>query len=125
MRDLGKVKKSLNDLDRILKYFKSKASDSNPFIAPALAKVFEVTFEYAWKALKDHVNESGLEAFSPRDVIKAAGQMGAIESVEAWLGFLEDRNLSVHDYIGVDEESFQKNIRDFARELKILVKKLE
>jgi nucleotidyltransferase substrate binding protein (TIGR01987 family) len=111
MVDQDKFQKSIETLKQALKYEKKSLHDD--VFAAAIAKCFESCFEYAWKILKQKVIEHGLEAYSPREAIKSAGQLGLINNVEAWLEFLEDRNLSVHDYIGVHEEEYLKTIKSF------------
>ena len=123
MTDLSKLKKSLQNLEHALKIFEKEKK--NPLHSAAVSKLFEVCFEYTWKTLKSHIQRSGLEAYSPRDVIKAAGQTHIIENVEKWLEFLEDRNLSVHDYIGIDDKDYLKSIQDFSVDLKVVLKRLE
>lgn len=60
----------------------------------------------------------GLEVYSPKEVIKQAGRLGWINDVEKWLDFLEDRNLAVHDYLGVSEADYLKTIENFLQEVK-------
>ncbi len=120
MRDLKKLKQVLKHLEDALK----KDAKNNPLIQAGISKLFEVCFEYTWKAMKENIQSTGLEAFSPRDVIKSAGQTGLISNVELWLSFLEDRNLSVHDYIGIEDKVYLQNIHVFVKELKRVLPKL-
>lgn len=50
------------------------------------------------KSLKAYAEESGVEAFSPRDSFRAAFQLGVIQKSPEWLRMLEDRNLTSHTY---------------------------
>ncbi|OGJ62149.1 hypothetical protein A3A67_05410 [Candidatus Peribacteria bacterium RIFCSPLOWO2_01_FULL_51_18] len=68
----------------------------------ALIQAFELTFELAWKLLKDELAMQGQVIPSPRDVIKQAFQNRAIANGEAWLRALQDRNNTTHIY---DEET--------------------
>lgn len=43
-----------------------------------------------------------------------------IDNVELWLDFLEDRNLAVHDYLGIMDEDYLKSIKKFMSEVKKL-----
>lgn len=121
MADTQKLASTLETLKKALKQ-KAKA---DPVIAAGIAKCFETAFEYAWKFMKQTVNENGLEAYSPRDAIKAAGKTNLIEDVDLWLGFLEDRNLSVHDYIGISNEEYLRTIRQFLVEAQKLLSKAD
>jgi uncharacterized protein with HEPN domain len=40
--------------------------------------------------------------------------------VQKWLDFLEDRNLAVHDYLGISDEDYIKMIKEFLIEVKKL-----
>ena len=59
---------------------------------------FEFTFELAWKLMKTILETEGLEAISPKNVIREGATIGLIDDPQKWFGFLENRNLSVHTY---------------------------
>lgn len=87
----------------------------------ALAKAFESTFEYVWKAFKRQADEAGLETYSPRDALKAAAQLGTIADLDHWNRFLNARNLSVHDYIGMDDGDTVSLVQEFTDEVRKLL----
>ncbi|MBI2068237.1 MAG: nucleotidyltransferase substrate binding protein [Deltaproteobacteria bacterium] len=117
-----KLKDAIQKLDHALSFLKETKKDS--LYAAAISKSFEVCLEYAWKDLKRRIIEEGIEVYSPKEVIKQAGRLGMIGDVEKWLDFLEDRNLAVHDYLGISDEEYLKTIQDFLPEVKkIVVKK--
>ena len=118
MKLAKKFKQSRADLEHALTFVEKIKEDA--FYYSGIVKSFEVCFEYAWKYLKEIIFNKGLEAFSPRDIIKVAGQANVIDNVEKWLQFLEDRNLSVHDYLGISEEDYLKTISEFSNEAKKL-----
>ena len=60
-----------------------------------------MTFELAWKCLKDYLEMQGLDPKYPRDTIKTAVQNNMIDNGEVWLKALTDRNMTVRTY---DEE---------------------
>lgn len=60
-----------------------------------MIQFFEMTFELAWKLLKDYQEEEGFIVKSPRDAIKQAFQYQLISDGQAWLQALQDRNLTV------------------------------
>jgi nucleotidyltransferase substrate binding protein (TIGR01987 family) len=64
----------------------------------ALSCFFEMSFELAWKMLKDYLEEEGFTVVSPRDAIKQAFQAGLLEDGHVWIEALKDRNLTVHTY---------------------------
>ena len=63
-----------------------------------IIQFYEMTFELAWKVMKDYLENSGYIIKSPRDAIKQAFQMGIIENGHIWIDALEDRNLTTHTY---------------------------
>jgi nucleotidyltransferase substrate binding protein (TIGR01987 family) len=121
MAEREKLADAVEKLARALTFEKKAKSD--PFYSAGLAKSFEICFEYAWKHFRRAAAEHGLDAFSPRDAIKTAGRLGLIGDVEAWLGYLEDRNLSIHDYLGVSDQDYLKTIKSFYLSAKELLSK--
>ncbi len=64
-----------------------------------LIQFFEITFELAWKMLKDYLEEQGFtEVKSPRAVLKQAFEVELIGDGHQWLQGLQDRNLTAHTY---------------------------
>lgn len=59
---------------------------------------YEMAFELAWKMLKDYLESEGLNAQSPREVLKTAYQYEVIINGHEWLDALDDRNLTAHTY---------------------------
>lgn len=116
--DDDKFKSAIKDLAHALSFEKRGKSDA--FFYAGIAKQFEVCFEYAWKSLRARARNEGLTVHSPREAIKMAGKLGIIDDVELWLAFLQDRNLAVHDYIGVEDEGYLKTIKTFMKEVKKL-----
>ncbi len=70
-----------------------------------LIQFYEMSFELAWKLLKDYLYEQGFNINSPREAIKQAYQSEVIDNGQEWIDALEDRNLTAHTY---DEETAQK-----------------
>lgn len=87
----------------------------------ALAKAFESTFEYVWKHLKHEADQAGFEAYSPRDALKFAAQLKMINDLELWNQFLNARNLSVHDYVGMDDATVLQLVHQFHDEVNRLI----
>lgn len=67
-----------------------------------LIQFYEMTFELAWKTIKDFNESECLITKSPRDAIKQAIQMEIIQDGHAWMDAIQDRNLTAHIY---DEET--------------------
>ena len=77
-----------------------------------LIQMFELTFERAWKTLKDKLEYDGLKATSPRDTLKIAFQNGYIQNGELWIEALDNRNLLAHTY----DEAKSNEAKDLIRE---------
>jgi nucleotidyltransferase substrate binding protein (TIGR01987 family) len=76
-----------------------------------LIQFFEMSFELAWKLLKDYLETEGFTVISPRDTLKQAFQAGYIEDGHAWLDALQDRNLTAHTYDEATAKAVEKQIR--------------
>lgn len=64
----------------------------------ALIQSFEISFELAWKVMKDYLESEGFLPKSPRETIKTAYQADLINKAQIWMDALVDRNLTVHTY---------------------------
>jgi len=80
-------------LERTLQINKPSEAEKGGII-----QFYEMAFELAWKMLKDYLEAEGLNAQSPREVLKKAFQHEFIENGHEWIDALEDRNLTVHTY---------------------------
>lgn len=98
-----------------------QAGPENPLRLAALAKAFESTFEHVWKHFRREADQAGLEAYSPRDAIKSAAQLRLIDDLELWNQFLNARNLSVHDYVGMDDATALQLVREFRQQVQRLL----
>ena len=85
-----------------------------------------MTFELAWKVLKDYLESEGYIVKSPRETIKQAFQIGLINDGHIWMEALTVRDLTTHNY---DENLVNKLISDtiniYFPELKLLHERLE
>lgn len=87
-------------------------SDPSDAERAGLIQFFEMSFELAWKVLKDYLEEEGFRVISPRDAVKQAFQAGLIVDGHTWLEALKDRNLTVHTYEEKIAIAVEKKIRD-------------
>ena len=76
-----------------------------------LIQMFEVTFELAWKTLKDKLEHDGLKSNSPRETLKIAFQNSYIQNGDVWIDALDNRNLLAHTY----DEAKSNEARDLIR----------
>lgn len=63
-----------------------------------IIQFYEMTFELAWKLMKDYLEQLGYTVNSPRDAIKQAFQVGILDDGQLWIDALSDRNLTTHTY---------------------------
>ena len=77
-----------------------------------LIQFFEMSFELAWKVLKDYLEEEGFNVASPREAVKQAFQAGLIREGHVWMEALKDRNLTVHTYEEKIAIAVERKIRD-------------
>ncbi len=98
MRRFQSYKNSLKSL--------SEARDrdmSDSFVLSGTSAKFSITFDLAWKTMKDILIEyyaiTDFVAGSPREVLKKAFQVGMITG-DVWMQMLEVRNRLTHDYDG-------------------------
>lgn len=70
----------------------------NELIQMALVKAFEMTFELAWKTMKDYLRYNGIDVKLPREVIKQAFANDIIVYGQLWIEMLENRNVMAHVY---------------------------
>lgn len=98
----------------------SKAKDqdeSNVFILSGIIMIFNLTFDLAWKVLREVLKEEfGIIDFpsgSPKETLKKAASVDLISS-ENWLDMLVDRNDLTHDYdYELAKEKYDKIINSY------------
>ena len=74
-----------------------------------MIQFFEISFELAWKVMKDYLEAHEIVVKSPRETIKQAYQIGLIDDGYIWMDALSDRNLTLHTY---DEAIAKKMVDD-------------
>ncbi len=78
-----------------------------------IIQFFEMTFELAWKVLKDYLETQGFaDLNSPRAVLKKAYEVELIADGHDWLQILRDRNLMTHTYDEATAVAVEQLIRD-------------
>ncbi|MCR6109470.1 nucleotidyltransferase substrate binding protein [Bacillus sp. A301a_S52] len=103
----------------------SQKEVNNELERAGVIQFFEMTFELAWKVLKDYLESQGFIVKSPRETIKRAFQIELIDDGHIWLDALAKRNLTTHTY---DDALAEKLLQDITHlylpELTILYEKL-
>jgi len=93
---------------QLLRQYKDKGADSELERAGVI-QFFEMSFELAWKLMKDYLESQQLYVNSPREAIKQSFQIGLIDNGHVWIDALSDRNRTVHTY---DENLAKQMIKD-------------
>ncbi len=105
------------------------ANIDDKFVLPATVQNYNLTFDLAWKVLKELVTkEFGLTDFaagSPRETLKSAYSVGLIKD-DRWMDMLRVRNTLAHDYDGqVALRYFKDIVGDYYVLLETMVRDVE
>lgn len=117
------LKKSLDNL------LKAKNEDkSNILVLSGTIMIFNLTFDLAWKVIREVLKEEfGIIDFpsgSPKETLKRAASVDLIQS-EIWLDMLNDRNDLTHIYDSdLANEKFDKIIDSYIPIFEIFVNKI-
>ena len=103
---LENYKKSVSNLDETLECIKQNGL--NKIYTMALVQAFEISFELAWKTMKDYLEYNGIKTDTPRETIKAAFSSNLIKDGQNWIEMMEARNKTSHTY----KENFAKQLAD-------------
>lgn len=110
---------------RLLEKYSGK-SELSELEEAGIIQFFEMTFELAWKVLKDYLEYDGFIVKSPRETIKQSFQNDLINDGHIWLEALLNRNLTTHTY---DENVAKKMVNEIVNsyfpELKAMHDKLQ
>lgn len=85
--------------------------ESNSLAVDGTIQRFEFTFELAWKCTMKLLAFHGIQARSPRMVIKEAYKLGIIDDGDGWLVMLEDRNKTAHLYDELQAKMIYETIK--------------
>jgi nucleotidyltransferase substrate binding protein (TIGR01987 family) len=94
----------LHNFNKAMKHLDDALKIEHPDLLQkaGIIQLFEMSFELAWKMIKDFLEEQGFQDVkSPRAALKKAFEVGLITQGHQWMQLLEDRNLTAHTY---DEE---------------------
>jgi len=94
-----RVKRFLDDFEKALKNLRIAAEQSiDDLDIDGAIKRFELCYELSWKLIKEYLADKGIICNNPRGSFKNAFSNKLIDSEEAWLKMIEDRNYLVHTY---------------------------
>jgi len=103
-----------DNFDRSLQLLEKQAQRPDPADENigATLHFYEMTFELAWKLLKDLLDSEGIIVRSPRETLKTAFALGYISDDALWLEMLDARNAISHAYDRSAAESLFQQIRE-------------
>lgn len=116
---VGNLESALERLEEALRQPKDE------FIRDSAIQRFESTFELLWKCFQAACRDAGLTAYSPRDSMRGAFQLGLIEDDPVWLAMLEDRNLTSHTYHGDTAEAIFLRLPQYTPKIRTAVATLK
>lgn len=93
------------NFEKAFHYLQQAMQIVNPDIIQkaGMIQFFEMTFELAWKMIKDYLEYQGFtDVKSPRAAVRKGFETGLIFNGHDWMQLLEDRNRTAHTY---DEET--------------------
>lgn len=101
MSENAKIKRFMHDLGNALGRFQEMlevSTDDRDYALDATIQRFEFSFELFWKTLRVLLNDAGIQANNPRQVLSEAYAQQWINEEKAWLSLLKARNLTSHVY---------------------------
>lgn len=107
-------KQRFQNFERSLNFLELAINVQDPDIIQkaGLIQFFEMTFELAWKVMRDYLEGEGFENIhSPKAAIKKAFETGLLEDGHVWIELLEDRNITTHAYDEATAEIIENFIR--------------
>jgi len=103
----SEFQKALKSLEKAL-----MVKDPDEIYRAGIIQYFEMTFELAWKSLKDYLFEQGFDPKTPRQTIQQAFRSEIIEDGHVWIDALEMRNMIAHTYDENHAKDVEKLIRN-------------
>lgn len=107
-----KLQSYIQSVDRLSEILDAPVTVAN---RDSAIKRFELTFELAWKCLKEFLGAKGIVCRSPRDCFEQAFSLDLMTDDPLWLKMLEDRNLSVHTYNEKLAQDIYGRLKDYLR----------
>ena len=113
----------------VLKRADFSSAYDNEFYRAGVIANFSITFELAWKALREVLKLEGVEQAAtgtPRDILKLGYRFGLIDDIAVWLLMLDSRNVMIHIYNEAEADKLLVLIRDsFINAFTVLENKLQ
>ncbi len=118
--DFSTLEKALSQLESAL-----QSPPKNDLERDGAIHRFEYTFELTWKVAKQVLAHLGVEAASPKAVIRELGTQGIISDVEAWFKLLKARNASTHTDVETTAQDVFKSAQAYPAYCRTLISELK
>ena len=112
---MDRIKQIHEDFIKALERLRQALSEDiskGSIIVDGTIQRFEFTFELAWKLAKAILKYNGIDAETPRLVIKEAYKAKLIKKGDDWIDMLEDRNKTSHIYDETQAQAIYKKIKE-------------
>ncbi|MCD8019146.1 MAG: nucleotidyltransferase substrate binding protein [Clostridiales bacterium] len=100
---------------QVLKRADFEMADRDEIYRTGILGQFNLTFEFAWKALQEVLRLHGAEGAvtdSPREIMQIGFKFGFLDDAAVWLTMLKKRNTLVHIYDEEEVDEMLLLIRD-------------
>ncbi len=105
---------SFDKMDKALSQLKDATSKSpaNDLERDGVIQRFEYTIELLWKVSKKVLEENGISAIAPKDVIREMANVGWINNPQEFIEYIKMRNETSHTYKeDVAEAVYQASVK--------------
>ncbi|HLW72467.1 MAG TPA: HI0074 family nucleotidyltransferase substrate-binding subunit [Candidatus Babeliales bacterium] len=123
------MEKSSIDFSKLLKaqavFERFRRDMQNDRDQAGAVQAFEFCYELAWKMMKRVLGTQGINAESPKDVMRNAALVKLIDDPEIWFGFQEKRNLTVYIYEQENLTAIVESFDLFSMKLDKVIKRMQ
>jgi len=126
--DLTSWQRALTSLDRALA--RSATAPGDEELRDAVIQRFEYSYELSWKMLKRHLEQvvpdpGAVDQWSFQALMREAAERGLIPTVEPWIEYRHQRNMTAHTYDASKARRVYESSRSFIVDAKALLAEVE
>lgn len=92
--------------------------DKHSIVLDATIQRFEFNYELFWKILKILLEEQGIKATTPKEVLKEAYAAEWLSDEKMWLDMMRDRNTTSHVYNEKIALQIHDNVKHYYSEMR-------
>ncbi len=126
--DFSSLAKALKSLRRAVDRAQEVPGDEE--LRDAVIQRFEYSYELCWKMIKRQLETevavpADVDTLSFKSLIREAAERGLVQSVEPWLIYREQRNITAHTYDGEKAQEVYQTAVEFLPAACALLAELE